>query len=99
MGFLIHFAIFMPLTGVEPVTPRQAASSFPKGALPLWRSPPKTWRVTVTPTTWGKSVFSPPPFLVRLKCLLLSIYMPLTGVEPVPLAPEASALSIALQGH
>jgi hypothetical protein len=25
--------------------------------------------------------------------------LPLTGVEPVPLAPEANALSIALQGH
>ena len=29
----------------------------------------------------------------------IAFYMPLTGVEPVPLAPEANALSIALQGH
>ena len=31
--------------------------------------------------------------------IVIAILMPLTGVEPVPLAPEANALSIALQGH
>ena len=97
-----HFSFianFMPLTGVEPVTPCLAAASFPKGALPLWRSPPQNLAGHCHPDYVGRICIFPTPLLVLLQPLLFFIYMPLTGVEPVPLAPEANALSIALQGR